>query len=217
MNNNKEENNVEKDILKLVLTCMITYLLDNKEITSDVSKKELNAKIDSLTNSNFIEEMQIVITINNETYKLFDEQFYKNNKNMAIILASTYLEQFINEFYQSYLLYKKNFSKVDCDNCLKTLKIKDKFGWFYKYSFEDNFDESLYKYICSLFAKRNLTIHYIPEIELLDEEKKEKIHFDFSQLKYNIDLITNKLTKKLNEIFENNQTAQIIYDKYCRD
>lgn len=217
MNEVKEKDSAGKIISKKILILMIQYLLDNKEITPNVSKKDLDIKIDDLIKSTFIEEIQVSLTITEETYNLFEEQFNKGNNNMAIILASTYLEQLINEFYQEYLLYKKDFSKDECDSCLKSLKIKDKFGWFYKYSFNDSFNKKLYQYISLLFAKRNSIIHYIPEVELLVEEKEKNLHFDISLLKNNVDMITKELSKKSTEIFGNNLISQNICDRYYRD
>lgn len=166
----KMSNNIENEMCERILSTAIANLkrqgkLSEKNLEDPIIFKKIISENseDIINNSSFIltncEELRdsLIVAIN------------KNYYDVAIILAATLLEHYINIFYHTILFTLFNFSKTKFEQAMKSLTFKDKFGWFFEIVTNESIESNLLSKLTYINSTRNSTVHFKPKIENFNE------------------------------------------------
>lgn len=199
----KPYNNLQTVILRFIAA----------QISKGRSKEEI---LEETNNALFKNEngkdtdMRVLISIKESFNDSLFKAIHEKNFYLVAILSATIIEHIINEFYFEYL----PFSNTELEDILKTLSVKQKFGWLLELSFQNRLNSKLTSRILDICKARNKVAHYKPkEAEIFSNEIKKLLNSSLNI----IEELQNELLKIIIDSDDSYKIASAIVDQKYGD
>jgi len=131
-----------------------------------------------------IQKMKVCWTIDEKFLNEAVNFWRKGEKDIAIVLYATAVEQFINSMYQM-ILEAKAFDSEASTELIRSLNIDTKLGWVFRSFVGRAFPQSLGRRLRRVFSIRNAIVHFkaIPGRLDYDEDSSSRLEAELKSLR----------------------------------
>ncbi len=193
--------------------------------TGKISKDDPIDKVKSLLSSDpeykkRYEDITIVTTFTSGLIDSIQLELTHHHYNQAVILALTYIEHSLNEFYIDYMSNVLNMSNSQLEPLLKCNGISEKISGLFYLTFRENFPSQLKSSIETIKKCRNGFIHYKFHGVPLEEIDSDKIWENTKDIAQTSPTVLQELDEFLDsmeiKLYPNRKIAQDLVDEILK-